>query len=150
MFVCSLGPCEQFLQGQVQTNIFQMNIFKPNNYNSVSPYFMVDDASRMVKLLTDIFDAKILRRYDKPDGKIMHIELQIDDSIIMLSDSTAQYPANKYWMHVYVPNVDDTFNKAIKSGCEIVDEPQVKQNDPDKRGTFKDFAGNMWSVATQN
>ncbi len=127
-----------------------MNIFKPTSYNSVSPYFMVDDANRMVKLLTDIFDAKIRRRYDKPDGKIMHIELQIDDSIIMLSDSTDQYPANKYWMHVYVPNVDDTFKKAIKLGCEIVDEPQIKENDPDKRGTFKDFAGNMWSVATQN
>ena len=127
-----------------------MKIFKPNNYNSVSPYFMVDDANRMVKLLVDIFDAKIHRRYDKPDGKIMHIELQIDDSIIMLSDSTAQYPANKYWLHVYVSNVDYTFKKAIKLGCEIVDEPQIKENDPDKRGTFKDFAGNMWSVATQN
>ncbi len=131
-------------------NVIEMNIFKPNNYNSVSPYFMVDDANRMVKLLTAIFDAKICRRYDKPDGKIMHIELRVDDSIIMLSDSTAQYPANKYWMHVYVSNVDDTFKKAIKSGCEIVDEPHVKENDPDKRGTFKDFAGNMWSVATQN
>lgn len=127
-----------------------MRIFKPDNYNSVSPYFMVDDASRMVKLLTDIFDAKVCRRYDKPNGKIMHVELQIDDSIIMLSDATAQYPANKYWMHVYVPDVDDTFKKAIKSGCEMVDEPHTKENDPDKRGTFRDFAGNMWSVATQN
>jgi PhnB protein len=127
-----------------------MNNFKPANYNSVSPYFMVDDARRMVKLLTDIFEAKTLRRYDKPDGKIMHIELQIDDSIIMISDSTSQYPANKYWMHVYVPNVDDTFERAIALGCEIVDTPQTKENDPDKRGTFKDFAGNMWSVATQN
>ena len=127
-----------------------MNIFKPTNYNSVSPYFMVDDAKRMVELLTALFEAKIHRRYDKPDGKIMHIELQIDDSIIMLSDSTAQYPATKYWMHVYVPDVDETFKKAIKLGCEIVDAPQLKENDPDKRGTFKDFAGNMWSVATQN
>jgi len=98
-----------------------MNNFKPNNYNSVSPYFMVDDAKRMVKLLTDIFNAKIHRRYDKPDGEIMHIELQIDDPIIMLSNSTPQYHANKYWMHVYVPNVDDTFKKAIELGCEIVD-----------------------------
>lgn len=56
-------------------------------------------------------NAKIHRRYDKPEGKIMHIELQIDDPINMLSDST--YPANKYWMDVYVPNVDDTFKKAI-------------------------------------
>lgn len=127
-----------------------MDNFKPNNYNSVSPYFMVNDANRMVKLLTGIFDAKIRRRYDKPDGKIMHIELQIDDSIIMLSDSTSQYPANKYWMHVYVPNVDETFKRAIELGCEIVELPQTKDNDPDKRGTFEDFAGNMWSVATQD
>lgn len=127
-----------------------MGDFKPDNYNSVSPYFMVDDAKRFINLLAKIFDAKILRRYDKPDGKIMHIEIQIDDSVIMMSDATPQYPANKYWMHVYVPNVDDIFKKAIALGCEIIDEPQTKENDPDKRGTFKDFAGNMWSVATQN
>ena len=126
-----------------------MNSFKPNNYNSVSPYFMVEDAKRMIKLLEDIFDAKVHRRYDKPDGKIMHAEVQIDDSIIMMSDATEQYPANKYWMHVYVPDVDAMFEKAINYGCEAVDKPQNKENDPDKRGTFKDFAGNMWSVATQ-
>jgi len=103
----------------------------------------------MVRLLTDLFNAKVLRKYDKPDGKIMHIEIQIDDSVIMLADSTPQYPANKYWMHVYVSNVDESFRKAIELGCESVEEPQIKENDPDKRGTFKDFEGNMWSVATQ-
>lgn len=126
-----------------------MNSFKPKNYNSVSPYFMVEDAKRMIKLLEDIFDAKVHRRYDKPDGKIMHVEVQIDDSIIMMSDATEQYPANKYWMHVYVPDVDAIFEKAVNYGCEVVDKPQNKENDPDKRGTFKDFTGNMWSVATQ-
>ena len=127
-----------------------MTGFKPANYNSVSPHFMVDDAERMINLLVDLFDAKVHRRYDKPDGKIMHVEVQIDDSIIMLSHSTPQYPANTYWMHVYVPHVDDIFNKAVALGCEIVDAPRTKANDPDKRGTFRDFAGNMWSVATQN
>lgn len=127
-----------------------MNAFKPSNYNSVSPYFMVDDAARLVKFLMDVFDAQVKRRYDKPDGKIMHIELQIDDSIIMMSDSTPQYPANRYWMHVYVPDVDATFEKAMRLGGEAVEKPQTKANDPDKRGTFRDFAGNMWSIATQN
>ena len=68
----------------------------------------------------------------------------------MLSVLTPQYPANKYWMYMYVPNVDDTFKKAISLGCEIVDPPQTKDNDPGRRGAFKDFAGNMWSMATQN
>ncbi|MDX2130337.1 MAG: VOC family protein [Chloroherpetonaceae bacterium] len=127
-----------------------MDFFKPKNYNSVSPYFMVVDAERLIELLSNIFDAKIHRRYEKPDGKIMHIEIQIDDSIIMMSHSTVDYPSNRYWMHVYVPDVDATFAKAISLGCEIVDEPRTKANDSDRRGTFKDFAGNMWSVATQN
>ncbi|HET8573798.1 MAG TPA: VOC family protein [Edaphocola sp.] len=111
---------------------------------------MVDNATKMVELLTALFDAKVLRRYDKPDGKIMHIEVQIDDSVIMMSDATAQYPATHYWMHVYVPDVDATFRRAVELGCAVVDLPDTKDNDPDRRGTFKDFAGNMWSVATQN
>ncbi len=126
-----------------------MTKFKPTNYNSVSPYFMVDNATKMIELLTALFEAKVLRRYDKPNGKIMHVEVQIDDSIIMMSDSTPQYPATTYWMHVYVPDVDTTFRRAIELGCELVDTPNTKDNDPDRRGTFKDFAGNMWSVATQ-
>jgi len=127
-----------------------MTPFKPTNYNAVSPYFMVDGATKMIELLTALFGAKVLRRYDKPDGKIMHVEVQIDDSVIMMSDATPQYPANHYWMHVYVPDVDATFRQAVALGCEIVDMPKTKDNDPDRRGTFKDFAGNMWSVATQN
>lgn len=127
-----------------------MTKFKPANYNSVSPYFMVDNATEMIEFLTALFDAKVLRRYDNPDGKIMHIEVQIDDSVMMMSDATPQYPATHYWMHVYVPDVDTIFRRAVELGCEIVAMPDTKDHDPDRRGTFKDFAGNMWSVATQN
>lgn len=123
--------------------------FKPKGYNSVSSYFILYEAQQFIYLMKAIFDAKELRRYEKPDGSIMHAELHIDDSVIMLGSASEQYPPVTFWMHVYVPNVDDTFKKAIKLGCEIIDEPQIKENDPDKRGTFKDFAGNMWSVSTQ-
>lgn len=125
------------------------SLFKPTGYNSVSPYFIVDGAQKLIDLLKVIFDAKELRRYDRPDGKIMHAEVQIDDSVVMLSDSSDTYPSITLVMHVYVPNVDETFEKAIKAGCEIIERPKDPENDPDKRGTFKDFAGNMWSVGTQ-
>jgi len=52
-------------------------------------------------------------------------------------------------MHVYVPNVDETFDKAIKADCEIIEQPKQREGDPDRRATFKDFAGNMWSIGTQ-
>lgn len=125
------------------------NAFKPENYNSVSPYFIVDGAQKLVDLLKQIFNAAELRRYDRPDGKIMHMELKVDDSVIMLADSTDQYPPNSHMIHVYVPNADETFKKAVSLGCAPVDEPKQKDGDPDKRGMFTDFAGNFWAVATQ-
>jgi len=83
------------------------------------------------------------------DGTIMHAEIQIDDSVIMLGDSSDKYPPVSLVMHVYVPDVDKTFEKAIEAGCEIVEKPKQQEHDPDKRGTFRDFAGNMWSIGTQ-
>jgi PhnB protein len=123
--------------------------FKPVNYNSVSPYFIVDGAQKFIDLMTDIFDAKELRRYNMPDGTIMHAEIQIDDSVIMLGDFSEKFPPVQIVMHVYVPNVDEIFDKAVKAGCEIIEEPKEREGDPDRRATFKDFAGNVWSIGTQ-
>lgn len=123
--------------------------FKPAGYNSASPYFIVNGAQKLIDLLKTIFDAKELRRYDNPDGTIMHAEIQIDDSVIMLGDSSDKFPPVPLVMHVYVPDVDETFEKAIQAGCEIVGYPKKGENDPDRRATFRDFGGNMWSVGTQ-
>ena len=123
--------------------------YKPDGYNSVSPYFIVKGAQKLVDLLNEIFDAKELRRYDMPDGSIMHIELKIDDSVIMLGDASEKYPPVPQVLHVYVSDVDKVYNKAIQAGCEPVEAPTQREGDPDRRGTFKDFGGNMWSVGTQ-
>ncbi len=123
--------------------------FKPTGYNSVSPYFIVNGAQKLIDLLKQIFDVTELRRYDMPDGTIMHAELRIDDSVIMLGDSSDKYPPVPIVMHVYVPDAEKTFEKAITVGCEVIERPQQREGDPDRRGTFKDFAGNYWSVGTQ-
>lgn len=123
--------------------------FKPTGYNSVSPYFIVNGAQKFIDLMKVIFDVKELRRYDMPDGTIMHAEIQLDDSVLMLGDSSEKFPPVPLVIHVYVPNVDEVFQKAIHAGCEIVEPPKEREGDPDRRATFKDFAGNIWSVGTQ-
>ena len=60
--------------------------FKPQGYSSVSAYLMADGAQRVVEFVTEVFGAKQLRHFDMPDGSIMHVEMQIDDSVIMLAD----------------------------------------------------------------
>ncbi|MGB3343228.1 MAG: VOC family protein [Aequorivita sp.] len=126
-----------------------MKDFKPKNYNSLSPYLIVDDAQKLVDLLKTIFGAKELRRFNHENGTIAHIELKLDDSIVMISNSTDNYPANTTMLHIYVPDVFKTFDLAIKNGCELIENPVNKAGDPDTRGSFYDFAGNYWAVSTQ-
>ena len=125
------------------------NEFKPAGYNSLSPYIISSNAQKLIELLIVIFDAKVTRRYDLPDDKIMHAEVQIDDSILMISDSNEKYPSNQSILHVYLEDADLAFEKAIGAGCTILEPVTQKEGDPDKRGTFIDFDGNMWSVSTQ-
>lgn len=123
--------------------------FKPPGYNSASPYFIVEEADRFIGLMKQIFDAVETRVYRMEDGSIMHAELRIDDSILMLGNASEKYPPVPMVMHVYVPDVDDAYSRAISAGCESVEPPTEREGDPDRRATFKDYAGNMWSVGTQ-
>ncbi len=123
--------------------------YKPKNYNSLSPYLIVDNAQKLVDLLKTIFNATELRRFDRDNGKIAHMELRFDDTVLMISDSLENYPANKTMLHIYVPDVFKTFDKAIENGCVLIEKPVNKQGDPDTRGSFYDCAGNYWAVSTQ-
>ena len=125
------------------------NSYKPQGYNSLSPYLIVDEAQKLVDLLISIFEAQELRRFEDERGKIAHVELKLDDSILMIADSTPDFPARKVMMHLYVPDVQATFETAISNGCEIIEKPTLREHDPDIRGSFYDFAGNYWAIGTQ-
>lgn len=115
--------------------------FKPKDYNSVSPYFIVEGAQKFIDKMKEIFNAKVLRQYDMPDGSIMHVELKIDDSVIMLGDSSEKYPPVPIVMRVYVPNVDELFQKAINAGCEKIQQPKQMEGDPVRRATLQGIYG---------
>jgi PhnB protein len=123
--------------------------WKPQGYSAVSVYVVADGAQRVIDFLKKAFDASALRRFDTPDGKIVHAEVRIGDSVVMIADSGGHYPAFPVWLHVYVPDVDATYKTALAAGGVPVQQPVRKEGDTDKRGGFKDPAGNTWWVATQ-
>lgn len=123
--------------------------FKPAGYNSVSPYFIVPQAQRFIDLMVALFGATELRRFPMPDGSVMHAELMLDDTVIMLGQASEKFHAMPIVMHVYVPDVDAAYAKAIALGCEPMESPKQREGDPDRRGSFKDYAGNWWSVGAQ-
>ncbi len=126
-----------------------LNAYKPHGYNAVSPYFIVKGAERFMDLMQRVFDAENLRIYNEPNGGIMHAEMRINDSVIMLSEATEKFEPVPMVLHVYVSDVDAVYAKALAAGCEALEDPKNSENDPDRRASFRDFAGNWWSVGTQ-
>ncbi|WP_374687704.1 VOC family protein [Promineifilum sp.] len=122
--------------------------YKPDSYNDVAPYLVVDGASDTIDFLTRVFDATPLRRFDNADGTVMHAEVRVGDSVIMLGDRAPDWPAMPAFVHIYVPDVDATYRRALDAGGTSVQEP-VQKDDPDKRGGVKDAAGTTWWIATQ-
>ena len=119
--------------------------YKPEHYTSVSPYLVVKGASNTIDFLKQVFDAIELRRYQSPDGRVMHAEVKLDDSVIMISEGWHAAPAH---IHVYVKDVDSTYKRALDAGAESVQVP-VQKEDEDKRGGVKDSGGTTWWISTQ-
>ncbi|VTT98826.1 extradiol dioxygenase : Glyoxalase/bleomycin resistance protein/dioxygenase OS=Chloroflexus aurantiacus (strain ATCC 29364 / DSM 637 / Y-400-fl) GN=Chy400_2634 PE=4 SV=1: Glyoxalase_2 [Gemmataceae bacterium] len=122
--------------------------FKPAGYTTVSPYLIVDGASRTIDFLTRVLGATELRRFPDGQGKLMHSEVRIGDTVVMIADGAEGWPPIPAHVHVYVEDVDATFKLALESGATAVQEP-TKKDDPDKRGGIKDAGGTTWWIATK-
>jgi uncharacterized glyoxalase superfamily protein PhnB len=122
---------------------------RPEGYNSVSVYLVVEGAQRVIDFLKKAFDATEIRRYNMSDGSIMHAEVRIDDTVVMIADARGEYPAFPSWLHVYVKDVDATYRRALEAGGVSVQPPERKEGDLNRRGGVKDPGGNTWWIATQ-
>ena len=123
--------------------------FKPDGYSTVSPYLIAAGAQKVIDFLEQAFGAQRLRRYELPDGSIMHAEVRIGDTVVMIGDAGEAWPAQPAHLHVYVEDVDAMYERALKAGGAPVQSPQRRGDDPDRRGGVKDPAGNTWWIATQ-
>lgn len=123
--------------------------FKPSGYSTVSPYLIVNDANATIEFLKTVFDAVELRRFPDESGKLLHAEVRIDDTVVMLADpSPPEWPPTPTFVHVYVADVETTYQRALAEGGVSVQEP-VKGEDADKRGGVKDPGGTTWWIATR-
>lgn len=123
--------------------------YKPDQYSSVSPYLVVDGAAKTIEFLKRVFGATELRMYPDEQGRVMHGEVTIDDTVIMLADGNPPgWPAVPAHVHIYVRDVDDVYRRALEAGAESIQEP-VKKDDEDKRGGVRDAGGTTWWIATK-
>jgi PhnB protein len=126
----------------------------PEGYHSVTPYLMIQGAAQAIDFYKRAFGAKEIMHMDGPQGKIMHAEIQIGDSRIMLSDemggvckSPQTLGGTTASIFLYVEDVDKVFNQAEAAGGKVV---MALANQPwgDRFGTLTDPFGHVWSLAT--
>lgn len=122
--------------------------YKPDGYTSVAPYLIVDGADATITFLVNALGASEIRRHSGPDGRVMHAEVRLGDTVVMLADGAPEWPPVPAHVHVYVEDVDAAYRRALAAGAASVQEP-VKKQDADKRGGIKDAGGTTWWIATK-
>jgi PhnB protein len=127
----------------------------PTGYHTLTPFMVIKDATAAIEFYEKAFGAEKRGILNAPDGKVMHAEIKIGDSIIMISD---EFPEMKTLgplsrggvsmsLMLYVTDADATFDKAVKAGCKVI-VPLANQFWGDRYGKVSDPFGHEWSIGT--
>ena len=127
----------------------------PDGYHTVTPYLVITNAGKAIEFYKEAFGARESSRLASPDGKVMHAEIMIGDSPIMLSDEFPDWNAlspltiggTPVSIMLYVEDVDSIVKRAVAAGATLL-MPVENQFWGDRMGTVADPFGHKWSVAT--
>jgi PhnB protein len=127
----------------------------PDGYHTLTPFLTVRDAERAIEFYKNAFGAESRGVMKGPDGKVMHAEIKIGDSVVMLSDEFPDFGSvspqglggSPMGLHIYVDDVDSSFDRAVKAGAQV-EMPVMDQFWGDRYGRLKDPFGHKWSIAT--
>jgi PhnB protein len=123
--------------------------FRRPNFPNIAPYFLVKGASQFIDFIVSAFEGTERIRVPRPDGSIMHAEVAIGNSAIELGDANEQYPSRPMTTHLYVPDADATYARALEAGATPVHAPTDDHPSGDRWGEAKDPFGNTWYIATR-
>jgi len=118
----------------------------PPGYTTVTPFLNIKGASQAIEFYKRAFGAEERARMADPSGKILHAEIQIGTSILMISDAMMNAPTQTS-LHLYVGDCDALWARATAAGCKV-EMPIADQFWGDRYGCLSDAWGNRWGIAT--
>jgi len=121
----------------------------PAGFGMLTPYVMVENAAGMIAFVERVMGGQVQHMSKHPaDGLVMHASLRVGDSMLMVSDARPpEWAARPTAFYVYVPNVDELYDRAIAAGATSIRAPAV-QFYGDRMGGVTDPCGNQWWFAT--
>ena len=128
----------------------------PDGYHSITPYLVCKGAAKAIEFYTRAFGAKEFVRMPGPEGRIMHAEVKIGDSMLMLADENPDRGAvappsgtltRSASIMFYTDDVDATFKRALDLGASSIQTP-TDMFWGDRMGNLMDPFGHQWAIAT--
>jgi len=116
-------------------------------FHTITPYILASDAAKFMEFMKGAFGAEERLRFPMPDGKIMHAEMRIGDSMIELSDGNEQYGPSPVTIHLTVADAEAAYRSALKAGAISLYEP-ADQFWGEYEGGVRDPFGNEWYIAS--
>ena len=120
---------------------------RPDGYHAVTPYLVVQDAARLIAFTKEAFGAEEIFRHAAPDGSVMHAEVRIGDSPVMMGGTRPGIDPFPAMLYLYVNDTDGTYERALEAGATSIMKP-ADQFYGDRNGGVKDPFGNQWWIAT--
>lgn len=117
----------------------------PENFGTVTPYIFVDDPSAFGEFIKHAFDGDEVGRTVAPDGLIANLQIRIGNMVIMISQTTADYPAMASAYCLYVEDANRTMASAIAAGAKLEMDVADMPYD-DRQGGIRDPFGNIWWI----
>lgn len=128
----------------------------PEGFHTLTPHIIVADGAAAIELYKKAFGAQENTRLLSPDGQaVMHAQLTIGNSVIMLGSEMPPHAlspksrgGSSVYLHLYVPDADAAFDRAVKAGC-IIKMPVSEMFWGDRYGVVEDPSGHQWAIATR-
>ncbi len=120
----------------------------PDGYHTVTPYLVVPRAADLIAFLKEAFGAREVHRMTRPDGTLMHAEVRIGNSAVMMGEPTSEFGPMPSSLYLYVEDCDAVYQRALGAGGVSVMEPTDMPFAGERYGGVKDPSGNIWWVAT--
>ena len=118
----------------------------PEGYQPVMPYLLIEGALKFIDFTEKVFGAKLKLKVMRNEKLVQHAEINIDDSVIMLADSTEEFKPREVTLMVYVANADETYKRAIAEGAKVVRE--LSDQEYGRSGGVTDPFGITWWITS--
>ncbi|MFQ6013315.1 MAG: VOC family protein [Thermoplasmata archaeon] len=119
----------------------------PEGYHAVTPYLVVQGVAQLIDFMKTTFHAEEKERHSRPDGTVLHAEVRVGDSVVMMGEPTERTELQPAHLYMYVNDTDATYRRALEAGAESLREPG-DQFYGDRTAGVKDTFGNVWWIAT--